>query len=165
MPGRLLALGVAAALAASCTQAPPAAPPPEMRTVDVSGAGQSATLQKHPGTRWAVQSIDGEPAPNQSKKSVATLFMADDGGIGGTQACNSVGGAYAHWTKNGGFTGMDGPIMFTVMGCGEDDGAWFAERFWKLMGDAASWRRNGDDLVIVSNGGSEARLRLIEEAR
>jgi heat shock protein HslJ len=136
-----------------------------MRTIVVSGTGQSATLQKNPGTRWAVQSIDGEAAPTRAPKPVATLFMADNGGIGGTQACNSVGGAYAHWTKNGGFKGMDGPIMFTAMGCGGDDGAWFAERFWKLMGDAASWQRNGTDLVIVSNGGSEARLRLIEEVR
>lgn len=163
MLGRLLALGMAAALATSCTQAPPLAPPPETRTADVSGAGHGASLQKRPGTRWSVQSIDGEPAPNGSQTPVATLFMADDGGISGTWQCNGGGGGYPGWARNGSFTGMDAPIIFTAMGCGEDDGAWFAERFWKLMGDAVSWQRKGDDLVIVSGSGSVARLRLIEE--
>jgi heat shock protein HslJ len=112
-----------------------------------------------------VQSIDGEPAPRTPDGPVATLFLAEDGGLGGTVLCNGGGSGYARWERNGGFTHMEGPFIFTAMGCGDDDPTRFADRFWTLMGDAVRWRRLGDELIIESSGGAEARLRLIEERR
>ncbi|MFK4874714.1 META domain-containing protein [Novosphingobium sp. ZW T3_23] len=118
-----------------------------------------------PGSRWEVLDVDGERAPRRSKAPAATLFMVADGTLGGTSECNSGGSAYMRWTKAGAFTGTDGPIIFTAMGCPVKDGTNFAARFWQLMGNATRWERAGKLLTIRASDGTTAQLRLMSEVR
>lgn len=104
-------------------------------------------------------------APKRTKSPAAVLFTGADGAIGGKWECNSSGSAYVRWTSAGGFTGTDGPIIFTSMGCGEKNKGDFAGKFWRLMGKAKRWERSGKMLIIYATGGSAARLRLISEVR
>jgi len=91
--------------------------------------------------------------------------MGSDGAIAGTWECNSGGSAYVRWTKAGNFSGVGGPIIFTVVGCPIQDRTDFAGRFWRLMGQAQSWRRTGNTLIIRDSDGGSARLELMSEVR
>ncbi|MXP42059.1 hypothetical protein GRI75_10445 [Altererythrobacter soli] len=104
---RALALGIAISLAHS--------------PADAAQPSEAPARSQQSGSRWEVISIDGMPAPRRSDYPAATLFMGTDGAIGGTWECNSGGTAYVRWTKDGGFSGAGGPIIFTLIGCSDQD--------------------------------------------
>jgi heat shock protein HslJ len=150
MPMRFLILAAALALA----QLSPLA----------ADAAQSDRAQRS-GTHWAVHSVGKDAAPRRLELPAATLFMGADGSLGGKWGCNGGGSPYARWTKAGGFTGTDVPIILTAMGCSDTDRSDFGGKFWRFMKKAQSWQRTGKHLIIYVSDGSSARLRLMSEAR
>lgn len=118
---------------------------------------------RRPGTRWEVTRLGDRQAPKRSRLPAATLFMGRDGTVGGSWDCNNGGSANARWSREGSFSGLGGPIIFTAMGCAEQDRTNFAASFWRFMASANRWKRSGKVLEIYAADGTHARLRLMSE--
>ena len=111
------------------------------------------------GTRWELVRLDDEPAPG-SRSPAATLLFGEDGGLGGTLACND-GGLRSTWTARGGFVANAAGFEQTAMGCNDPGAEAFGGRFWNALRSARAWRRDGERLFITFADGTEAELHFL----
>jgi heat shock protein HslJ len=110
------------------------------------------------GKYWQVMRLGATPAPREGAPTI--FVLSDNGGVGGSLACNDMG-IGTRWT-DGRFVQPVGDnwIEGTAVGC-EGPSVEFGDLFWAAMSRAVSWRREGDRLRIVLDDGTEAELRLI----
>ncbi len=105
------------------------------------------------GTQWRVVELDGQAVPTDVR---ATLAIADDGRVSGSDGCNRfVGGLVLE--AHGKVAESPSPGISTKMACpGARDGV--SRRYNALRGEAVGWRIEGETLVISTVGGRSITL-------
>lgn len=111
------------------------------------------------GTTWTLRELDRQRAPGGGS-SAATLTFASDGSIGGTSACNDVGGGL-RWRPGHFEQIIDAGSIMTLVGCPDQQSVEFGGRFWGRMTQARTWTRDGARLWVTFADGSRAGLALI----
>lgn len=111
------------------------------------------------GTTWTLRELDGQLAPD-GQFPAATLTFAEDGILGGTSACNRIGGGL-RWGPGRIERIENAPTVMTAAGCPDEQSMEVGGRFWGRMEQARTWTRDGATLWIAFADGSRARLALI----
>ena len=106
------------------------------------------------GTQWTVVELDGDAiAPGVT----ATLAIAKDGGVSGSDGCNRFVGGLV-FEEGGKVAASPTAGVSTRMACpGARDGV--ARRYNALRREAATWRLEGGTLVLSTADGRTVTLR------
>ncbi len=155
MIGKRWAIRRALLVAAALTACTPVREPP------------SVVWFGNPAQVWALQTLQGEQVTERTGY-IATIRMNPDHTVSGTAVCNSTSSAKLRWNvtdqgRQGTFNRLgSGAGITTTVGCNDPAAYATAGRFWTLMEAARSWSIHHDQLTIVFEDASEARLALLK---
>jgi len=109
------------------------------------GAGPAAPPVSLAGTRWSLTQLTG-----QTEAGPAITLNLEDARLGGSDGCNSYGGAY---TLNGGKLSIDKNLVSTMMACPEPIMR-RAAAYTAALIKAASYSSDGKTLTLLDSGGA-----------
>lgn len=119
---------------------------------------------------WGLRQFDGMRVASGPLEPATIRFYANNA-IGGTAACNAVGGQELTWTAEpSGRTGAFGrnersATITTAVGCSDPEAAALGDRFWSRMLKARRWTTSALTLHITFADGSKAVLTPVSDTR
>ncbi|MDA1073735.1 MAG: META domain-containing protein [Proteobacteria bacterium] len=143
---------VALFVLAGCDQGEQSVKPGETPAVESSGSPIAASIEPQTaqtdeasmtlfGTKWLLREVNGETVTFAEGQKVAFItFMEEEGRIHGFGGCNVFNGSFEIHGEQFTF----GPMMSTMMACGEDD---IEPRYLQALEQAERFVVQGSDLI------------------